>query len=102
MILLCTSFLGHGRTFSYNLSLLLFFAGTRSPSSNQPSLPSIKSHNLPFGRGNFTLATLKPPLSTPLVYLPCFIYSCPREVPARRCSEFLGIAGFKEIANMER
>jgi hypothetical protein len=31
-----------------------------------------------------------------------FIYSNLREVPARRCSGFLGIAGLKELANMER
>jgi hypothetical protein len=42
IILLCTSFLGHGRSFSYNPSLLFFFAGTRSPSSNQSSFPSRK------------------------------------------------------------
>jgi hypothetical protein len=27
--------------------------------------------------------------------LPCFIYSYPREVPARRCSGFLGIPSLK-------
>jgi hypothetical protein len=48
------------------------------------------------------LATLKPPLSSPLIYLPCFIYSNPREVPGRRCSGFLVIPGLKEIASMER
>jgi hypothetical protein len=48
------------------------------------------------------MATLKPPLSSPLMYLPCFIQSNPREVPARRCSGFLGILGLKEIANVER
>jgi hypothetical protein len=34
IILLRTSFLGHGTTFSNNPSLLFFFTGTRSPSSN--------------------------------------------------------------------
>jgi hypothetical protein len=48
------------------------------------------------------LATLKPPLSSPLIYLPCFIYSNIRKVPARRCFGFLVIPGLKEIANMER
>jgi hypothetical protein len=36
------------------------------------------------------------------MYLPFFIYSNPREVPARRWFGFLVIPGFKEIANMER
>jgi hypothetical protein len=40
--LLCTSFLGHRRSFSYNPSLLFFFAGTRSPSSNLSSSPQEK------------------------------------------------------------
>jgi hypothetical protein len=40
-ILLCTSFLGRGRTFSYNpSSFIFFFAGTSSPSSNRSSFPS--------------------------------------------------------------
>jgi hypothetical protein len=39
IILLCTSFLGHRRSFSYNPSLLFFFAGTRSSSSNLSSSP---------------------------------------------------------------
>jgi hypothetical protein len=52
--------------------------------------------------GKFTLAILKPPLSSPLMYLPCFIYSKPREVPGRRCFGFLVILGLKEISNMER
>jgi hypothetical protein len=73
--LLCTSFLGHRRSFSYNPSLLFFFAGTRSPSSNQSFFPSRKSLNLWSGRGKFTLATLKPPLSSPLMFLPYFINS---------------------------
>jgi hypothetical protein len=42
IILLRTSFLGRGRTFSLNPSLLFFFADTRSPSSNQSSFPSRK------------------------------------------------------------
>jgi hypothetical protein len=50
--LLCTSFLGYRRSFSYNPSLLFFFAGTRSPSSNQSSFPSRKSLNLPSDWGN--------------------------------------------------
>jgi hypothetical protein len=36
------------------------------------------------------------------MYLPFFVYSNPREVPGRRCFEFLVIPGYKEIANMER
>jgi hypothetical protein len=47
------------------------------------------------------LATLKPPLSSSLIYFPFFIYSNSREVPGRRCFEFLVIRGLKEIANME-
>jgi hypothetical protein len=61
-----------------------------------------KSLNLPSGRGKLTLATLKPPLSSPLMYLSSFIHSNPREVPPRRCSGFLVIPGLKEIANLER
>jgi hypothetical protein len=42
--LLRTSFLGRGRTFSYNpSSFIFFFCGTRSPSSNQSSFPSRKN-----------------------------------------------------------
>jgi hypothetical protein len=62
----------------------------------------MKSLSLGFGRGKFTLATLKPPLSSPLIYFYCFKYSNPREVPGRRCSGFLGILGLKKMANMER
>jgi hypothetical protein len=76
---------------------LLFFS---SPAQEVFTLK--KSLNLPFDRGKFTLATLKPPLSSPLTYLPCFIYSNPREVPGRRCFGFLVIPDLKEIANMER
>jgi hypothetical protein len=79
-----------------------FFTGTRSPSSNQSSFPSRKSLNLRSGRGKFTLATLKPPLSSLLMFLLHFIYSNPREVPARRCFGFLVIPSLKKIANMER
>jgi hypothetical protein len=42
IILLRTSSLGRRRSFSYNPSLLFFFAGTRSPSSNQSFFPSKK------------------------------------------------------------
>jgi hypothetical protein len=73
IILLRTSFLGRGRTFSYNPSSFIFIASTRSPSSNLSSFPSRKSLNLQPDRGKFTLATLKPRLSSPLIYLPCFI-----------------------------
>jgi hypothetical protein len=62
----------------------------------------MKSLRLGSGRGKFTLATLKPPLSSPLMYFHCFNYSNPREVPGKRCSGFLGIAGLKEMANMDR
>jgi hypothetical protein len=48
------------------------------------------------------LPTLRPLLSSPLMFLPCFIYSNPREVPGRRCFGFLVIPGLQEIANMER
>jgi hypothetical protein len=48
------------------------------------------------------LATLKPPLSSPLMYFPCFIYSNHREVPGWRCFRFLVVPNLKEIANMER
>jgi hypothetical protein len=54
------------------------------------------------GRGKFTLTTLMPPLSSPLIYFPCFMYSNPIEVLGKRCSGFLGIPGHKEMANMER
>jgi hypothetical protein len=62
----------------------------------------MKSLSLGSGRGKFTLATLKPLLSSPLIYFPYFIYSNLREVLGRRCSEFLEIPGLKEMANMER
>jgi hypothetical protein len=92
IILLRTS-LGRGRTFSYNP---LFFS---SPAQQVLPLTNLLS---PQDRGKFTLSILTPPLSSPLMYLHSFIYSNLREVPARRCSGFLGIAGLKEIANMER
>jgi hypothetical protein len=41
-ILLRNSFLGRGRTFSYNPSSFIFFASTRGPSSNQSSFPTRK------------------------------------------------------------
>jgi hypothetical protein len=62
----------------------------------------MKSLCLGSGRGKFSLATLKPPLSSPLIYFPCFNYSNPIEVPGKRCSGFLGIPGLKDMANMER
>jgi hypothetical protein len=58
---------------STTLPLLFFLAGTWSPSSNQSSLPLMNSLSLGSGRGKFTLATLKPPLSSPLIY---FLASC--------------------------
>jgi hypothetical protein len=73
-----------------------------SPSSNQSSFPLIRSLSLASGRGKFTLATLKPPLSSPLIYFLYFKYSIPREVLGKRCSGYLGIPGLEEMANMER
>jgi hypothetical protein len=103
IILLRTSFLGRGRTFSYNPSSFIFFiAGTRSPSSNQSSFPSRKSLHLPSGRSKFTFATLKPPLSSSLICFSFYIYSNPSEVLGGRCFGFLVIPSLKEIANMER
>jgi hypothetical protein len=64
--------------------------------------PQKKESNLPSRTGKFTLNTLRPPLSFPLKYLTCFIYSNLREVLGRRCFGFLVIPGLKEIANMER
>jgi hypothetical protein len=58
IILLCISFLGHRRSFSYNPSLLFFFAGTRSPSSNLSSSPQEKVLTFLPKRDKFTLATL--------------------------------------------
>jgi hypothetical protein len=84
------------------LLFYIFFAGTRSPSSNQSFFPSRKSLNLPSERGKFTLATLNPPLSSSLIYFPFLQIFNPREVPAKRCFGFLVIPGFKDIANMER
>jgi hypothetical protein len=53
IILLCTSFLGRRRTFSYNpSSFIFFFPGTRSPSSNLSSFPSRKRLNLRSDRAN--------------------------------------------------
>jgi hypothetical protein len=62
----------------------------------------MKSLSLGSGRGKFTVATLKPPLSSPHIYFACFMHSNLREVPGRRCSGFLEIPGLKEMANMER
>jgi hypothetical protein len=62
----------------------------------------MKSLNLGSRRGKFTLATLKPPLSSPLIYFPYFMYSYPREVPGRRCLGFLVISDLKEMNNIER
>jgi hypothetical protein len=36
------------------------------------------------------------------MFLPCFIYPNPRDVPGRRCFGSLVIPGLKEIANMKR
>jgi hypothetical protein len=91
--------LGHRRSFSYNPSF---------PSPAQEVLPlnnllSLKkSLKLQSERDKFTLATLKPSLSSPLIYLSFFIYSNRREVPGRRWFGFLAIPSLKEIANMER
>jgi hypothetical protein len=72
-IMLCTFFLCRGRTFSCNpSSFIFFFAGTRGPSSNQSSFPSRKSLNFRSDRGKFTLAILKPPHSSPLLYFSWF------------------------------
>jgi hypothetical protein len=62
----------------------------------------MKSLSLGSGRDKVTLATLKPPLSSPLMFFPCFMYSYPRDVTGRICSGFHGIPGLKEMANMER
>jgi hypothetical protein len=58
IILLCTSFLGRGRTFSYNPpAFIFFFTGTRGPSSNQSSFPQEKVLIFLLKRGKFTLAS---------------------------------------------
>jgi hypothetical protein len=62
----------------------------------------MKSLSLASGRGRFTVAKRKPPLSSLLIYLPCRKYSMPREVPRKRCSGFLVIPGRKEMVNIER
>jgi hypothetical protein len=62
----------------------------------------MKSLSLASGRGKFTVAKRKPPLSSPLMYLPCHKYSMLREVPHKRCSGFLVIPGGREKANIER
>jgi hypothetical protein len=62
----------------------------------------MKSLSLASKRGKFTVAKRKPPLSSPLIYLPCLKYSKPREVPHKRCSGFLVIPGRREMANIER
>jgi hypothetical protein len=102
IILLSTSFLGRRRSFSYNPSL--YFSSTAQevlPLTKHLS-PQEKVLTLPSERGKFTLATLKPPLSSRLIYLSFFIYSNHREVLGRRWFGFLVIPGLKEIANMER
>jgi hypothetical protein len=62
----------------------------------------MKSLSLGSRRGKFILAKLKPPLSSPLIYFPCFKYSNPREVLGKRCSGFLENPALKKMANMER
>jgi hypothetical protein len=62
----------------------------------------MKSLSLASGRGRFTVDKQKPPLSYPLIYLPCRKYSMLREVPRKRCSGFLVIPGRREMANIER
>jgi hypothetical protein len=81
IILLCTSLLDHRRSFSYNPSLSF-------PSPAQEVLPLTnllspqeKVLTLRSERGNFTLATLKPPLSSSFKF--SFLH-IPREVPGRR------------------
>jgi hypothetical protein len=66
------------------------------------SFPWMKSLSLWSGRGKFTLATWKPPLSSPLIYFSYFKYSNPRGIPRKRCSRFLVIPSLKEMANIER
>jgi hypothetical protein len=76
IILLHTSFLGRGITSPIILPLLFF----SSPAQEVLPLTNLLSHQ---DRGKFTLATLTPPLSSSLTYMRCFMYSNPREVPAR-------------------
>jgi hypothetical protein len=66
IILLRTTFLGRGRTFSYNpSSFIFFFAGQEV----LPLTEILSSQD----RGKFTLATLTPPLSSSLLYFSFFI-----------------------------
>jgi hypothetical protein len=102
IILLRTSFLGCGKTFSYNPSSFIFcFAGTRSPSSNQSSFPQEKvlssTRKGKIHLGHFEASSL---ISTYVLGLLHVLN--PREVPTKRCFGFVGIPGLKEIANMER
>jgi hypothetical protein len=66
IILLRTSFLGRGKTFSYNPSSFIF----SSPAQEVLPLTNLFS---PQDRGKFTLATLTPLLSSSLIYFSFFI-----------------------------
>jgi hypothetical protein len=82
------------------LLLYFFFAGTRSPSSNQSSSPQEKDLTF-FPKGENSPRPLWSLLSH--IHLYIFLSSyIPREVPGRWWFGFLVIPGFKEIANMER
>jgi hypothetical protein len=63
IILLRTSSLGRGKTFSLSAQEVLPLTNLLSPQ---------KSLNLPSDRGKFTLANLKLPLSSSLIYFPFF------------------------------
>jgi hypothetical protein len=54
IILLCTSFFGRGKTFSYNPSLLFFSSPAQEVLPLTDLLPLKKSLNLQSGRGKFT------------------------------------------------
>jgi hypothetical protein len=68
IILLRTSFLGHGRTFFYNPSSFINFFS--SPAQEVLPLTNLLS---PQDSGKFTLATLTPPLSSSLICFSFFI-----------------------------
>jgi hypothetical protein len=102
LILLCTFFLGHRRSFSYNPSPLLFFS---SPAQEVLPLTNL----FPLKKKVLTLllkgASSPRPLWSLLSHLHFYIFLSsyiPREVPGRRWFGFLVIPGFKEISNVER
>jgi hypothetical protein len=94
IILLCTSFLGHKRSyFSLPTQEVLPLTNLFSPQEKVLIFHPIGANLL------WTFWSL---LSHLYLYIFLSSYTQSREVPGRRCFGFLVIPGLKEIANMER